>query len=251
MPLRRWFLKSGFIYCGPIHLCGGRLATSQGPADTRRPYWAFAWSGGQALARYLLDHRELVAGRRVLDFAAGGGIASIAAAQAGATHVTATEIDSIAGIAIALNAQLNGVEVTTLCEDILYSPNRGWEVVLAGDIWYTSLLAQHGLQWLQDLASQGLLVLIGDPGRHYSPSQGIEELACYHARSVPDLEHPNLQEVRSLPCPATSCGEVTNHGVFFNVPTMPSALTAGPFPILWRRSSSLRKLILELPVWRH
>ena len=165
-------------------------------ADARRPYWAFAWSGGQALARYLLDHRELVAARRVLDFAAGGGIAAIAAAQAGASQVTATEIDPLAITAIALNAELNGVEVAAVCEDFIFSPNRGWEVVLAGDIWYETRLARHGLSWLQTLAAEGLLVLTADPGRHYSPSQGLEELARYRARSVPDLEHPNLQEVR-------------------------------------------------------
>jgi predicted nicotinamide N-methyase len=131
----------------------------------------------------------------VLDFAAGGGIAAIAAAKAGAAGVTATEIDSVACIAIALNAELNGMEVATLCEDVIYSPNRGWEVVLAGDIWYESRLARHGLRWLRGLAGEGVLVLTADPGRHYSPSQDLKELARYRARSVPDLEHPNLQEV--------------------------------------------------------
>lgn len=185
-------------------------------AGTRRPYWAFAWSGGQALARYVLDHRELVAARRVLDFAAGGGIAAIAAAQAGASKVTATEIDPVALAAIALNARLNGVEVAMACEDLIYSPNRGWDVVLAGDVWYETRLARHGLLWLQTLAAEGVLVLTADPGRHYSPSQGVEELARYRARSVPDLEHPNLQEVcvyRVLPPQAGPVGNRSHEPV--------------------------------------
>lgn len=165
------------------------------PGDMARAYWAFAWSGGQALARYLLDHCDLVAGRRVLDFAAGCGTAAIAAAQVGAAEVTAAEIDPIAVAAIGLNAQLNGVAVAARCEDLIYTPNQGWDVVLAGDIWYDTRLARHGQRWLRSLTDQGVLVLSADPGRHYTPSQGIQALARYRARSVPDLEHPNLQEV--------------------------------------------------------
>jgi predicted nicotinamide N-methyase len=195
-----------------------------------RPYWAFAWSGGQSLARYVLDHREVVAGRRVLDFAAGCGIAAIAAARAGAARVSAAEIDPTAIAAIVLNAQENGVSsplkkgtgseltgittatndghevpvplfqraasVTTVCEDLIYSPNRGWDVVLVGDIWYDTRLARYGLNWLRSLAGEGAVVIAADPGRTYSPSQGIKELIRYRVRSVPDLEHPNLQECR-------------------------------------------------------
>jgi len=164
-------------------------------ATLPRPYWAFAWSGGQALARYLLDHRDVVAARRVLDFAAGCGIAAIAAAKAGAARITAADIDPAAVVAVSLNAQLDEVDVATVCEDLIYSPNRGWDVVLAGDIWYDTRLAGHGQRWLRTLAGEGTLVLTADPGRHFSPSQGVEELARYRARSVPDLEHPNLQDV--------------------------------------------------------
>lgn len=173
-------------------------AFGEGPeaAALPRPYWAFAWSGGQALARYLFDHPESVARRRVLDFACGGGIASIAAAKLGAAAVTAVDIDPLALAAVALNARLNEVEVAGVCEDLIYSANRGWDVVLAGDIWYETRLARHALAWLRSLAGEGVDVLSADPGRHYSPSQGLVELASYHARSVPDLEHPNLQEVR-------------------------------------------------------
>jgi predicted nicotinamide N-methyase len=173
-------------------------------ATIRRPYWAFAWSGGQALARFLLDRPERVAGRRVLDFAAGGGLAGIAAMRAGAARVNATEIDPVAIAAIALNAELNGVQLAAACEDVIYSPNQGWDVVLAGDIWYDSRLARHGLNWLQSLAGEGVDVLTAEPGRHYSPAGILEELACYRARSVPDLEHPRLQEVHVYRIPPVS-----------------------------------------------
>lgn len=161
-----------------------------------RPYWAFAWSSGQALARFLLDHPKFVAGRSVLDFGAGCGIAAIAAHRAGAAGVTASEIDPVAIAAIGLNAQLNRVQLATVREDLIYSDNRGWNLVLVGDLWYDTRNARHGFRWLQTLAGDGVLVLIADPGRHHSPSHGLEELACYPAWSVPDLEHLNLQEVR-------------------------------------------------------
>jgi predicted nicotinamide N-methyase len=165
-------------------------------ATIPRPYWAFAWSGGQGLARFLLDRPERVAGRRVLDFAAGCGIAGIAAMRSGAAAVKATEIDPAAIAAIGLNSELNGVQLAAACEDIIYSSNQGWDLVLAGDIWYDTRLARHGLAWLQSLAAEGVDVLTAEPGRHYSPASILEELACYRARSVPDLEHPHLQEVR-------------------------------------------------------
>jgi len=172
------------------------FSTEPDAATIRRPYWAFAWSGGQALARYLLDRPDLVAGRRVLDFAAGCGIAGIAALRAGAAQVAATEIDPCAVAAIGLNAELNRVELPAACDDVIYSPNRGWDLVLAGDIWYDTRLARHGLRWLQSLAGEGVQVLTAEPGRHYSPTSILEELACYHARSVPDVDDPLLEEVR-------------------------------------------------------
>jgi predicted nicotinamide N-methyase len=95
-----------------------------------------------------------------------------------------------------LNAQLNQVELAAACDDIIYSPNQGWDLVLAGDIWYDTRLARHGLRWLQSLAGEGVDVLTAEPGRHYSPASILEELACYHARSVPDVEDPLLREVR-------------------------------------------------------
>ncbi len=160
-----------------------------------RPYWAFAWSGGQALARYILDHPKVVEGKCVLDFGAGCGLASIASAKAGAARVMASDIDPISVRVIGYNATQNNVKVETVCSDLIYSENQGWDVILAGDIWYDSRLARHGLSWLRSLAAEGIVVLSGDPGRAYSASQGMEALADYSCRSVPDLEHPNLQRV--------------------------------------------------------
>jgi predicted nicotinamide N-methyase len=165
------------------------------PEVLARPYWAFAWSGGQAVARYVLDHPEMVAGRRVLDFGAGGGIASIAAARAGAVQVTACDVDPVSAAAVALNAACNAVTVDAVVEDLLHSENRGWDVLLAGDICYDSRLVRHAFPWFQSLVSEGVLVLLGDPGRHHSRSAGLEELARYQARSVPDVEHPEMQTV--------------------------------------------------------
>ena len=160
-----------------------------------RPYWAFAWSGGQALARYVLDHPLTVRGRSVLDFGAGCGIASIAAAKAGARMVMASDTDPLAMRASWINARMNDVEVMCVGEDLIYTPNRGWDTVLAGDVWYDSRMYRHGLRWLRDLAGQGISVLVGDPGRAYSPSLGLERLEVYACRSVPDLEDENLREV--------------------------------------------------------
>jgi predicted nicotinamide N-methyase len=164
-------------------------------AELPRPYWAFAWSGGQALARYLLDHPEVVRRKVVLDFGAGCGIAGIAAVKAGAHKVIASDIDPVSVRAISHNAELNAVQVETVQGDLIYAENPGWDVVLAGDIWYDSRLARHGLSWLRALAEADVIVLAGDPGRAFSPSHGIESLATYSCRSVPDLEHPALQTV--------------------------------------------------------
>jgi predicted nicotinamide N-methyase len=157
------------------------------------PYWAFAWPGGQALTRHLLDNRELVAGRRVLDFAAGSGLSAIAAALAGAAAVAAADIDPFARAAIALNAHTNGVDVALIEEDILGCPGD-WEVILAGDVCYERPMAERVAAWFTELANAGRLVLIGDPGRSYLPGSGLREIARYQVPTTLELEYCTLRE---------------------------------------------------------
>lgn len=157
------------------------------------PYWAFAWAGGQALARLLLDEPERVRGRRVLDFASGSGLSAVAAARAGAARVEAAEIDPFALAAIALNAELNGVEVAVLAEDQVGRLDGGWEVVLAGDVCYERPMAERVFAWLQALAGQGVEVLLGDPGRTYLPKDGLERLVGYAVQTSRELEDSDLR----------------------------------------------------------
>jgi predicted nicotinamide N-methyase len=152
------------------------------------PFWAFAWAGGQALARYLLDHPETVAGRSVLDFGAGSGLVAIAAAKAGAASVLAAEIDHFAAAAIAANAALNKVAVAVTTADVLDTGDRRWEVVTAGDVCYERPMAERVTGWLQGLAARGSLVLLGDPGRAYLPSHDLHERARYFVPTSRELE---------------------------------------------------------------
>jgi predicted nicotinamide N-methyase len=152
------------------------------------PFWAFAWAGGQALARYLLDHAEAVAGRSVLDFGAGSGLVAIAAAKAGAASVLAAEIDHFAAAAIAANAALNGVTLAVTTADMLDTVDPGWQVVLAGDVCYERPMADRVTAWLRGLAARGSLVLLGDPGRAYLPSYGMRERTRYLVHTSRELE---------------------------------------------------------------
>lgn len=164
------------------------------------PYWAFAWPGGQALARHVLDHPELVRGRRVLDFAAGCGIAAIAAATCGA-EVTAAEIDAVAATALAMNAALNGIAITVSTADLTAreaaaAARDAWEVVLAGDVFYERPMAERLWPWLVGLAASGATVLVADPGRAYLPKDGLLELARYVVPTSRDLEDRESRETR-------------------------------------------------------
>jgi len=152
------------------------------------PYWAFAWAGGQALARYLLDHPETVAGRAVLDFGAGSGLVAIAAAKAGAALVTASDIDPFAGAAIAANAALNGVAIEVVTSDLSDRDKRFWKLVTAGDICYEQPMAERAMRWLRLLAGRGSMVLLGDPGRAHVPGAGLCELARYDVPTSHELE---------------------------------------------------------------
>lgn len=154
------------------------------------PFWAFAWAGGQALARHLILHEALVRGKYVLDFAAGSGIVGIAAAKAGAVRVESCDIDPFAIEVMALNAAANNVKFTPRQEDLIGS-SGDWDVILAGDICYERDTALRVINWLSTLAASGKTVLIGDPGRAYLPKEKLEALATYTipvSRSIEDAE---------------------------------------------------------------
>ncbi|MEX1109032.1 MAG: 50S ribosomal protein L11 methyltransferase [Dongiaceae bacterium] len=156
------------------------------------PYWAFAWPGGQALARHLLDHPHLVAGLRLLDFAAGSGLVAIAAAKAGAI-AEANDIDPVAVEAIALNAALNDTRVEIAPGDLTGTACR-WDVVMAGDVCYEKPMAERVFPWLVACAGAGALVLMADPGRTYLPAQGLERVAVYAVPTSLELEDRTLRE---------------------------------------------------------
>jgi predicted nicotinamide N-methyase len=155
-------------------------------ANVAAPFWAFAWPGGQALARYLLDHPECVAGRRVLDVACGCGIAALAAARAGAVRVEANDVNAMALSATAMNARANGVAVTPLPGDIVGTPGR-WDLILAGDVFYEAPMTRAMLPWLRDLAATAE-VWIADPGRAYLPKDGLTAFSAYDVPTSVELE---------------------------------------------------------------
>ncbi len=152
------------------------------------PFWAFAWAGGQALARYVLDHPEVVAGKRVIDFASGSGLVAIAAMKAGAASVLAADIDVFCEAAIGLNAAANGVEVAFTETDLLDAPPQPADVLLAGDICYERPMAEAVMAWLGLGRAAGATVLIGDPGRTYFPKDGLVKLAEYQVPTTRELE---------------------------------------------------------------
>ena len=158
------------------------------------PFWAFAWAGGQALARYLLDHPAEVAGKRVLDFATGSGLVAIAAMKAGAASVLASDIDPFCGAAVALNAEANGVLIAFTGQDLLVHAPPEVDAIYAGDICYEWPLADRVRQWLAVAHRRGTRVLIGDPGRAYLPREGLRLLVRYEIETTRELED---REIRS------------------------------------------------------
>jgi len=165
------------------------------------PFWAFAWAGGQGLARYLLDHPEAVRGKRVLDFASGSGLVGIAAMMAGAESVEAVDIDGFAAEAMRLNAAANGVELSIRCEDIVGQSGE-WDTVLAGDICYDRDMAQRVLDWLKGLQASGMDVVVGDPGRAFLPKTDLVELAEYRVattRAIEDMDVKHTKVFRLVP----------------------------------------------------
>jgi predicted nicotinamide N-methyase len=176
------------------------------------PYWAFAWAGGQALARYVLDHRNIVAAKSVLDFGTGSGLVAIAAVKSGARMVLAADIDGFAAAAIGLNCWANGVscmvrrpscegpqsgrrgeKIEILTEDVIGRP-CGWDVILVGDMCYERPLSERLIHWLHECAREGAEVLLGDPGRAYFPTASTVRLATYKVHTTRELEDREIRE---------------------------------------------------------
>jgi predicted nicotinamide N-methyase len=157
------------------------------------PFWAFAWAGGQALARWILDHPDEVVGRTVLDFATGSGLVAIAAMKAGATSALGADIDPFCEAAVELNAASNEVSVDFTARNLLDAPPPMVDVICAGDVCYEKPMTERVLAWLAEAKRNGSRILIGDPGRTYFPREGLTFLAEYHVPTTRELED---QEVK-------------------------------------------------------
>ena len=157
------------------------------------PYWAFAWAGGQGLARYILDHPADIRDRSVLDFATGSGLVAIAAKLAGTGSVTACDIDAFAAMAAALNADANSIRFVVRCDDLI-GRDDGWQVVLAGDVFYDQDLGRLLIPWFDRLAQRGALVLIGDPDHGYCPYEKLTEVATYEVPVTRALEDSEVKK---------------------------------------------------------
>ena len=152
------------------------------------PFWAFAWVGGQALARHVLDHPDLVRGRRVLDLASGSGLVAIAALRAGATAAIASDTDARARAAIVLNAQANDVEIDVVGDVLDADEPVDVDVVLAGDVFYEQPMARHVERFCDEAVAAGVDVVVGDPGREYLPRRRVTALGSYDVVGTLDLE---------------------------------------------------------------
>lgn len=160
------------------------------------PFWAFAWAGGQALARWLLDHPQAVEGCRVLDLATGSGLVGIAAMKAGAASVLAADIDPYCAAAVAANAEANGVEITFTADNLLEAPPAAFDLICAGDVFYEGPMAAAMLAWLKQARAAGSSVLVGDPGRTYFPKEGLSLLAEYRVPTTRELEDQEVKRTR-------------------------------------------------------
>lgn len=159
------------------------------------PFWAFAWAGGQGLARYILDAPDCVRGQKILDFATGSGLVAIAAAKAGAAHVLAADIDPFCAAAVTLNTEANGVSLGFTGKDLI-GVDEGWDVVLAGDVFYDRAVAERLDPWFTALAARGATVLVGDPGRSYLPRERMTQLAEYQVPVTRALEDSDVKRTR-------------------------------------------------------
>jgi len=157
------------------------------------PFWAFAWAGGQALARHVLDHPDIVRGKRVIDLASGSGLVGVAAMKAGAASVLAADIDAFSVEAIVLNAEVNGVSLEATGRDLLEQPAQGCDVILVGDLFYEKGLAAKVFAWLEEAEARGIVTLIGDPGRSYLPREKLKKLGEYKVQVTRDLEDAEVK----------------------------------------------------------
>ena len=160
------------------------------------PFWAFAWAGGQALARWLLDHPAEVAGKRVIDLATGSGLVGIAAMKAGAASVLAADIDPFCAAAVAANARSNGVEIAFSDANLLDAPPPPVDLICAGDVFYEKPMAEAVLAWLKQAQANGTRVIVGDPGRTYFPKSGLTLLAEYTVPTTRELEDQEVKRSR-------------------------------------------------------
>jgi predicted nicotinamide N-methyase len=157
------------------------------------PFWAFAWAGGQGLARHVLDNSDCVRGKRVLDFATGSGMVAIAAMKAGAASVLAADIDPFTQDAVALNAALNSVTVSHTSENLIGSTGY-WDVILAGDVFYDRQMAATIVPWFETLAASGTTILVGDPGRAYLPKERLSKLSEHQVEVTRILEDQDVRK---------------------------------------------------------
>lgn len=170
-----------------------RTEEELGAMNLPPPFWAFAWAGGQAVARYVLDHPELVRGRRVLDLGAGSGIAAVAAARCGAAHVLAADVDAISLIAAEMNAAANARSIETTVADLLDRPPPPCDVLIIGDLFYERTLADRALAFAAAAAASGATVLVGDPRRSYFPIARFVEVAEYRVPVTRELEDSEIK----------------------------------------------------------
>ncbi len=163
--------------------------------DLPPPFWAFAWPGGQGMARYILDNPDLVRGKRIVDFGAGSGIAAIAAMQAGAKSALAVDIDTLALTSITLNAELNNVKVDIAEGLDLEKPYTKADIIFAGDICYQQSMSTKLTRWLYLCIAKGVVAYIADPGRAYVPHDGLTKLTSYDVPTSRDLEDQDMRVV--------------------------------------------------------
>jgi predicted nicotinamide N-methyase len=164
-----------------------------GEMNVPPPFWAFAWAGGQAVARYLIDHPEICAGRTVLDLGCGGGIAAIAAGKAGARRLLAADIDKLALVACSLNARANDIDLETSNQDLLAEPPRSDDVIIIGDLFYERELAERVVAYIVEAKARGSAVYVGDPQRSYFPESRFTQLADYQVAVTRELEDAEIK----------------------------------------------------------